>query len=227
MIYKIIASGSKGNCTIIENSIAIDMGVSFKALGDYKQRIKVVLLTHCHADHFNQSTIKALAQQRPSIKFICAPFLAKKLYELVGKDRVWVLSIGGLYNLTKEGSIKLSCFKLKHDVPNVGWRIMINGQKCIYATDTGSMEVDGKKIVARNYDLYLIEANYLTQEAINRSIKKKAQGLYSYELRAMNNHLSKEQCDEFLSENMGKNSEFVYMHKHVEVMHDGKPIAAY
>lgn len=223
MIYKIIASGSKGNCTILENSVAIDMGVSYKALGDYKQKIKIVLLTHAHADHFNPSTIKALSDNRPSIKFICAPFLANKLISIVGQGKAYVLAVDGLYKLDKDGKFKVSCFRLKHDVPNVGWRIEINGRKCIYATDTASMN----GIKAKNYDLYLIEANYLTQEAINRSIRKKAQGLYSYELRAMNNHLSKEQCDEFLNENMGPHSRYVYMHKHVEVMHDGKPIAAY
>ena len=223
MIYKIIASGSKGNCTILENSVAIDMGVSYKALGDYKQKIKIVLLTHAHADHFNPSTIKALSDNRPSIKFICAPFLANKLISIVGQEKAYVLAVDGLYKLDKDGKFKVSCFRLKHDVPNVGWRIEINGRKCIYATDTSSMN----GIKAKNYDLYLIEANYLTQEAINRSIRKKAQGLYSYELRAMNNHLSKEQCDEFLNENMGPHSRYVYMHKHVEVMHDGKPIAAY
>lgn len=40
--------------------------------------------------------------------------------------------------------------------------------------------------------------------------------MYCYEIDAMLNHLSKEKCDQFLYENMGANSQYVYMHKHIE-----------
>ena len=48
MNYNIIATGSSGNCIIIENSIAIDMGVSFKAIKEYYKNLQLVLLTHAH-----------------------------------------------------------------------------------------------------------------------------------------------------------------------------------
>ena len=49
MTYEIISSSSKGNCTVINNSIAIDMGVSFKSIREYVKDLKLVLLTHSHS----------------------------------------------------------------------------------------------------------------------------------------------------------------------------------
>ena len=66
MNYRIIESGSSGNATIVENIILIDCGVSFKKLKDYYQELKLVLLTHIHSDHFNKTTLKKLAKERPT-----------------------------------------------------------------------------------------------------------------------------------------------------------------
>lgn len=49
MEYEILNSGSDGNCTIINEIIAIDMGVSYKKLKEYHKTIKLVLLTHIHS----------------------------------------------------------------------------------------------------------------------------------------------------------------------------------
>ena len=48
MKYEIIATGSTGNCCVIENIIAIDMGISFKAIKQVYKDLKLVLLTHIH-----------------------------------------------------------------------------------------------------------------------------------------------------------------------------------
>lgn len=47
--YEILASGSKGNCTIIIDEIAIDMGIPYKKIHPYVKRLKLVLLTHVHS----------------------------------------------------------------------------------------------------------------------------------------------------------------------------------
>lgn len=49
MEYKILASCSTGNCTIIRDIIAIDMGVSFKKIEKSYRKLKIVLLTHIHS----------------------------------------------------------------------------------------------------------------------------------------------------------------------------------
>ena len=42
MNYNILASGSTGNCTIVDNFIAIDMGIPFRQLKPYYKKLKIV-----------------------------------------------------------------------------------------------------------------------------------------------------------------------------------------
>jgi hypothetical protein len=79
-------------------------------------------------------------------------------------------------------------------------------------TDTKTVE----GISAKNYDLYLIEGNY-DEDEIEERIKEKQQKCeYVYEFRAKDSHLSKQQASEFLLANMGEESEYVFMHEHVD-----------
>ena len=45
-MYKIINSGSDGNCVIYHNSIAVDMGIAFKQIKPYLYDLKLILLSH-------------------------------------------------------------------------------------------------------------------------------------------------------------------------------------
>ena len=56
--YNIISTGSDGNATILEDFVLIDCGVPYKALEPYVPKLKLVLLTHIHSDHFQKRTIK-------------------------------------------------------------------------------------------------------------------------------------------------------------------------
>lgn len=81
MTYKIINTGSDGNCTIANDIIAIDMGVSYKKLSPYVDKLELVLLTHIHGDHFNKATIRKLASNRPTLKFGCCEWLVQELID--------------------------------------------------------------------------------------------------------------------------------------------------
>ena len=107
---------------------------------------------------------------------------------------------------------KIIPIKLYHDVPQCGYRILFKDYKAIYMTDTKTVE----GISAKNYDLYLIEGNY-DEDEIEERIKEKQQKCeYVYEFRAKDSHLSKQQASEFLLANMGEESEYVFMHEHVD-----------
>ncbi len=210
MNYNIISSCSKGNATVIRDIILIDCGVSFKQLIKVYNNLKIVLLTHIHRDHFNKSTIKKLAEERPTLRFACCKWLFEELIKCgVDKRNIDVLEIGKKYDYKL---FKIVSIKLYHDVPQCGYRIFFNDYKVIYATDTRTL--DG--ISAKNYDLYLIEANYTKEDMEERIKIKQEQYKYAYEFRAKENHLSKEETDKFLIENMGENSRYVYMHQHIE-----------
>ncbi|MBQ3418517.1 MAG: MBL fold metallo-hydrolase [Erysipelotrichaceae bacterium] len=209
MKYKVIASSSKGNCSIINGQIMIDIGLPYSRIKEHIKEVKLVLLTHIHSDHFKRRTIEKLSKEHPTVKFVCLEYLVNDLSQIIRKENIYVLEANKKYDV---GIAKIAAFPLVHDVANCGWRIEINKEKCIYATDTSSL--DG--VVAKNYDLYLIEGNYDEKEIIETINKKKETGEFIYEYRAMNNHLSKQQRERWLLDNIGPESETVLMHEHVE-----------
>ncbi len=211
MQYNVISTGSQGNAVIINDIILIDCGVSFKALKDYYKKLSIVLLTHIHSDHFNKTTIKKLAFERPTLRFACCEWLASALVDCgVNKANIDVYEINKYYGYNNLFSV--SPVKLTHNVPNCGYRIETKDKKIFYATDTGDLY----GIEAKNYDLYMIECNH-TEEELQERIKNKLDaGEYCYEFEAAKNHLSKSKCDDFIYSNIGAKSEYVYLHGHVE-----------
>lgn len=210
MNYKIISSCSTGNAVILKNIILIDCGVTFKKLEKYYKDLKIVLLTHIHSDHFNKTTIRKLAEERPTLRFACCEWLLKDLIECgVNKKNIDVLQIGTKYDYK---AFKIVPVKLYHDVPQCGYRVLFGNYKVFYATDTKTL--DG--ISAKNYDLYLVEGNYDEDEIQERIKQKQQECKFVYEFRAKDNHLSKQQATDFLLNNMGEKSEYVMMHEHIE-----------
>lgn len=206
---------------MLNDSILIDCGVSYRTLThtlthqsecktSVKRALNVVLLTHIHGDHFNPVTIRQLARDRPILRFACCEWLLQSLLDCgVSQRSIDVMQIGKKYDY---GAFKVSPVKLYHDVDNCGWRVYIGNEKAIYMTDTHTL--DG--ITAKDYDLYMVEANYTEAELQQRIQEKQEAGLYVYEHRVVKTHLSKEQCDSWLIQNMGENSEYVYLHQHKE-----------
>ena len=210
MHYNIISSSSAGNAVVLQDIILIDCGVTFKALQEVYKDIKIVLLTHIHIDHFNPTTIKILARERPTLRFACCEWLVKDLLECnVSERNIDVLEIGKIYDYK---AFKISPIKLYHNVPNAGYRVFCNGEKALYATDTEHLE----GITAKEYDLYMIESNYTDEDLQERINAKLESGEYCYELNVANRHLSHEQASAFLLENMRKDSEFVFLHGHID-----------
>lgn len=208
MIYNIISTGSHGNAVVLNDNILIDCGVPFKAISDIRKNLDVVLLTHIHSDHFCKSTIRKLAMERPVLRFACCEWLVDSLKEC-GVKNIDLMQVGKTYDY---GKFQVSPIQLYHDVDNCGWRVFTENEKAIYITDT--VTLDG--ISAKDYDLYLVEANYTESEMQERILEKQQYGAYIYENRVLRTHLSKESCDAWLIENMGENSEFCYLHQHKE-----------
>ena len=214
-----ISSSSKGNCILVENnnsSILVDVGISRKKaeeglefFGKKPENIDGIVITHEHSDHFNFSTISRLALERPTLRFACGKFLLKKLVQAgVSYTKIDILTPGVWYRYNKD--IAVSPIVLYHDVPNYGYRLLVKGKKIIYATDTTTLE----GIKAYNYDYYLLEANYEEDEIQQKIEEKEKAGQFVYEYRVLKTHLSKEECDNFLLENIGEKSIYQYLHRH-------------
>lgn len=209
MKYKIINSGSDGNCIVINDEILLDCGVSFKKIEPYYKKIKLVFISHIHHDHLLPTTIKRLAFERPTLRFLVGEFLVGKLMECgVKKENIDILKLGT--RLTYNEHFSVQGIKLYHDVENFGIRLILDGKKAIYITDTKTI----KGIKARNYDLYLIEGNYEEDEIYERIRIKEENGMFVNEYRTIETHLSCQEATEWLLENMGDNSIYELIHQH-------------
>ena len=214
--YNIIASGSQGNAVILNDAVLIDCGVPYKQLASYVSKLKLVLLTHIHSDHFCKRTLRRLAAERPTLRFGCCRWLVSPLVAAgVPERQIDMLKPRVMYGY---GLCNVIPFELTHNVPNCGYKVHFGNGKVIYATDTNNL--DG--IQAIGYDLYLIEANYNDEDIRRRIKEKRMAGQFAYEEQAFRNHLSEAKCTEFLLKNMRGNGIAIPMHVHVdkEATHD-------
>lgn len=217
MKFDILATGSTGNAVVVNGEILIDCGVSMKLLQEsgHVKNLKLVLLTHCHQDHFKPATVRALHRERPALRFGCCEWMAPLLLE-AGVDGMSIdvsipIEPGQSSNaLIYNNFAIVSPVHLIHDVPNCGWIIHQNHEYLFYATDTGTLD----HIEAKNCNYYLIEANHTQAEIEQRIAEKQATGEFSYEYRAAANHLSQEQAFDWLAKNAGPNSKYVFLHQH-------------
>lgn len=212
MIYNVIGSGSSGNAVILDKHILIDCGVPFKQLQAFAKGLRLVLLTHRHGDHFHEATIRRLVELRPTLRFAMCDWMIPFAVGVIQPSNIDIMHEGKEYQYD---GFSVSPFNLVHDVPNCGWRIHLSDPdyKVLYATDTGTM--DG--VVAKDYHLYLLEANHDREELERRAKEKMDRGEYAYEIRAAANHMSKQQTDEWLMENAADWSDILYLHQHKEV----------
>ena len=196
---KVIKSGSEGNA-VIYGRIMVDCGVSFSKIKDEVDNIDLILLTHNHNDHLNVKTLASIAKIRHSMRFGLCSFLYPFISNEIKDRQMDVYEIGEWY---RYGKFKISPIKLYHDVPNCGYRINIEGEKIIHATDTATLE----GIEAKGYDIYAIESNY-SESNIDELIAK-----YPYKAEARETHLSEEQCNEFFMSNKKGGSKLIRLHQ--------------
>lgn len=211
--YNIISSGSNGNAILFKDYLLIDCGISYSKLKTYLNKIKVICLTHLwlHSDHFCNSTIRKIAFEKPTIKFICRDWLVDNLIELgVDKKNIYVLDNLKKYDL---GLFVIKPIDTYHDVPNTSYLIDFKPIKIYYATDTCKLDYYN---CLKNLHYYFIEKNYSEEEIQKRIEEKELNGEYIYERRVLNSHMSEEETNKFLMEMMGNNSKCIYCHQHTK-----------
>ena len=212
MKYNIISTGSSGNAVVINDEILIDCGVPYQRLAPVVRGLRLVLLTDVHSDHFKPKTAAALHRERPALRFGCCEWMVNPLIAAgVGRRFIDVYTPKRAY-VYDDGMFTVIPERLTHNVPNCGYHAWFKDEFLFYATDTGTL--DG--IVAKGYDLYMIEANHTKADLEARRDAKIAAGEFSYEVEAERNHLSREQALDWLYQQMGPNSEYVFLHQHVD-----------
>src|SRR5690606_24278791 len=138
----------------------------YKKVVPYINSLKLVFVGHRHHDHFKQSTIRRLAKESPGLRSSGGAWMADDFLKAhVKGSQSDVLEMGKRYDY---GAFQIEAFPVKHDVPNAGLKLFINGQKAIYIVDAGNLN----GIEAPNFDLFLIESNHDETEIMERIREK-------------------------------------------------------
>lgn len=162
MKIKTLASGSKGNCTIVlceETKIIIDMGISYLTLKRSLEENSLslddfsgILITHCHNDH-----IKGLASlvKHSQLNVYIPEAMYDSIKEYVPYPKCIFVEDEFYIN-----DVKIELIHTSHDAPySVGFIIEKGNKSIVYVTDTGYINRKYlAKMVGKN--AYLIESNH-------------------------------------------------------------------
>jgi ribonuclease BN (tRNA processing enzyme) len=180
MNYKIISSGSKGNCVIV-NDVMIDCGVPFGKIKEHLYEIKYLLITHTHGDHLNLKTIHQIADNFPRIKIIGN-------YDVHSNYNCNIIANAGFD--IDVGDYVFTPFECIHDVLCYGYTWTFEEKNIIYATDTSTLENAPEGV----YDYMFIESNHDEQKL--EAVRNEYHGSYNPYLSGKR-HLSTQQAKAF------------------------------
>ena len=190
MKYYVLASGSKGNCTIVvskNTKIMIDCGItqkylieSFKKIGLNQQKLDGVLITHNHGDHLNNTKIiKDLNVYSP--------------FKISGLNRNHLIKPIEVFTIK---DLDILAIPLSHDSDiTVGYVIFDGEETLVIVTDTGYLSDRNIKII-RNANYYIMESNHDPEMLLNTTRPK---GIKNRILSDCG-HLSNEDCGYVLSQ---------------------------
>lgn len=208
MKIKVIASGSKGNCTLVicdDTKILIDIGITLAYLKNSLDNINIdidsidgILISHIHSDH-----IKGLTQlvKKHKIKIYASAELLYDLVKIVPIDTIVVVDNKFMIN-----NVEVTLIETSHDVTSYGFIIGYNNKEAVYITDTGYINKKHYK-TTMNKDIYVIESNHDEEMLMN--------GPYPYHLKQRvigdKGHLSNRYTGKYLTKVIGDNTKYILL----------------
>lgn len=202
----VLASGSKGNVTYVENNdtrILIDIGKScsyvekkLKELGVDPHTINAILITHTHSDHIDG--IKTFYDRYKPVIYLMPRMISTINQYLRDYQYEYFMP------LTKINDFEIDIIKTSHDAPDsVGF--MLNND-LVYITDTGYLNRRYIPKIA-NKKMYIMESNHDIEMLYN--------GKYPYYLKQRiasdTGHLSNIDSSNYLKELIGENTRHVIL----------------
>lgn len=199
MKFIILASGSKGNSTLVisENNdlLLIDAGISFKEIKEKINRygydvnnIKDIIITHTHEDH-----IKSINS-----------FSNAKIYSL--KDIEVANCYLEKYVEKNINGLSVIALPLSHDVKCCGYVIKENNETLVYITDTGYINYKNIKYIT-NADYYIFESNH----NVTMLMESKRPFFIKSRILGDEGHLSNEVASDTLCDIIGDNTKQIYL----------------
>ncbi len=184
MKFHLVASGSKGNCFILQEgkrTIVIDCGSTKKHLKESFEKLNIpinsidlLLITHTHSDHISQLSL-------------FDDVLVYSPVELEKRKDAKIIRPGCYFSIDK---MKVSCIPLSHDAEKtVGYVFETEKEKLVYVTDTGYINTS---YIPKFYDAdyVIMESNHdvkmLMESSRPQYIKQRIYSDYG--------HMSNEDC---------------------------------
>lgn len=208
MKVKILASGSKGNCTLVicgDTKILIDAGISERQITNILKENEIdvdsidgILLSHTHSDH-----IKGLLQlvKRHKLKVYAHFQLLYELVDIIPSE--FIIAVDNNFNIN---DVSICLLETSHDTTSYGFIIENNGFSMVYITDTGYIN---KKYYSqtRNKNIYIIESNHDEEMLMN--------GTYPYILKQRvigdKGHLSNRYTGKYLNKVIGGDTKYIFL----------------
>jgi len=215
----VLASGSKGNCTVIASSrtrLLVDAGLSCRETlrrmtlcGEEAHSIDAILVTHEHSDHIGG--LHVLAKRLKVPVYITAP--TYHAYQKSARD-----SAGNRVSLLRRehfcsgtafqiGDITVMPFTIPHDaVDPVGFTFRADGSKVGVCTDLGHLPVNVRYHL-RGCHVLMIESNHDLEQLRNGPYP------WSVKQRVMSRvgHLSNDALADFLTKDYDGAAEFLIL----------------
>lgn len=208
MTVRVLASGSKGNCTYVEtknHKVLIDIGTSslqiekkLKEIGVDPKEIDSVFITHAHKDHIAGVNV-FYKKYKPEM------YLTKNII-LEGS-----LKLDKYNNLTDEivlDDLKVSVIPTSHDAKDSRGYIFESEKKSmVYITDTGYIPEKYESIL-KNKNIYVFESNHDVEMLMNNEHYP-----HFLKMRILGDegHLSNKDSALYLSKYIGKNTKKVFL----------------
>lgn len=206
MKIKILASGSKGNCYILESptgTLIIECGIPYKEilqglnfnLGD----VVGALVSHSHKDHSHSS--KEITNAGIDL------YALKETTQAIWLEGHRIINVEPLKQF-KVGDFKILGFPIEHDVPGLGYLIEYEPTKerLLFLTDSYY-----SKYKFKNLNYILIECNYI-KETLDQNIED---GYIDERMkpRLLQSHFSLENVKGFLKANdLSQCQEIILLH---------------
>lgn len=206
----VLASGSDGNCTVIEldgDAVMIDAGISCRRImglmeteGVDSASLRALLITHEHSDHISGAGPVARKMDLP---VMCN----RPTFDSSNIGNVRYTEIQTMCPFTV-GGMRIIPMPTSHNAaePNA-FLIEADGRKVLLATDTGRLTSEVESALAES-DVAVIESNY--------DKKMLAEGPYPFYLKKLIDsdfgHLSNVDCAGAIKRNMNEKRQIFLAH---------------
>jgi phosphoribosyl 1,2-cyclic phosphodiesterase len=192
MELSVIASGSNGNCYLLEEngtSVLIDAGIGLHetarrmaALGKDIRQVNGIVLSHAHADHY-----QGLG---PIARKLNVPVYADREVYTACRERLGKVEIRHFQGGFHINAMEITPVETSHDVPSFGFVV---GRAGIF-TDTGRVTSGMKEAIA-DLHVVVLESNYDEEMLVNGPYP----AFLKQRIASDRGHLSNDDASDFIS----------------------------